>query len=47
VISIRAAFPDEYAPGVQSVIAFGRVRQGVCESLAQVKARLHLRGTPV
>lgn len=45
VISIRAAFPDEYAPGVQSVIAFGRIKQGVCESLAQVKSKLHLRGT--
>jgi len=44
VISIRAAFPDEYAPGVQSVIDFGRIKQGVCESLAQVKARLHLGG---
>lgn len=45
VISVRAAFPDEYAPGVQSVIAFGRVKQGVCETLAQVKTRLHLRGS--
>ena len=45
VISIRAAFPDEYAPGVQSVIAFGRVKQGVCETLAQVKSRLHLHGS--
>jgi len=45
VISIRAAFPDEYAPGVQSVIAFGRVKQGVCESLAQVKSKLHMHGT--
>ncbi|HEX3431445.1 MAG TPA: lytic transglycosylase domain-containing protein [Rhizomicrobium sp.] len=45
VISIRAAFPDEYAPGVQSVVAFGRVKQGVCETLAQVKAKLHLRRT--
>jgi hypothetical protein len=47
VISIRAVLPDEYAQGVQSVISFGRVRQGVCESLAQVKAKLHLRGTTV
>ena len=47
VISVRASFPDEYAPGVQSVIGFGRVRQGVCETPAQVKARLHLRGSPV
>jgi hypothetical protein len=43
VISIRAALPDEYAPGVQSVIAFGRVKQGVCETLTQVKTKLHLR----
>jgi len=47
VISVRAAFPDEYAPGVQSVIAFGRIRQGVCETLTQVKARLHLSTSPV
>ena len=47
VISIRAALPEEYAPGVQTVIAFGRVKQGVCENLAQVKGRLHLRGTSV
>lgn len=45
VISIRAVFPDEYAPGVQSVIAIGRIKQGVCESLAQVKSKLHLHGT--
>lgn len=45
VISIRAALPDEYAPSVQSVVAFGRVKQGVCESLAQVKTRLHLPGS--
>ena len=45
VISIRAAFPDEYAPGVQSVIAFGRVKQGVCESLAQIRSKLHLHGS--
>jgi hypothetical protein len=44
VISVRATLPDEYAPGVQSVIAFGRIKQGVCESLAQVKSRLRIRG---
>lgn len=44
VISVRAALPGEYAPGVRSVITFGRVRQGVCESLAEVKTKLHLRG---
>jgi soluble lytic murein transglycosylase-like protein len=47
VISIRTSFPDEYAPGVKSVIGFGRVRQGVCESLADVKAKLHLQGNSV
>lgn len=47
VISVRAVLPDEYAPGVKSVIAFGRVKQGVCEGLAEVKARLHLRAAPV
>jgi membrane-bound lytic murein transglycosylase B len=47
VISIRASFPDEYAPGVKSVIGFGRVRQGVCESLADVKAKLRLHGNSV
>ncbi|MEI9995380.1 MAG: transglycosylase SLT domain-containing protein [Rhizomicrobium sp.] len=31
VVSIRAALPGEYAPGVQSVIAVGRLRQGVRE----------------
>lgn len=45
VVSVRAAFPDEYAPGVRSVIGFGRVKQGVCESLAQVQGKLHLRGS--
>lgn len=45
VMSIRAAFPDEYAPGVQSVIAFGHVKQGVCESLGQVRSKLHLHGS--
>src|SRR5205823_597431 len=43
VVSIRAALPDEYAPGVRSVIAFGRVKQGVCESFSLAKTKLHLR----
>jgi len=47
IISVRAALPDEYAPGVKSVIGFGRVRQGVCENLAQVKAKLRLGSAPV
>ena len=44
VVSVRAALPGEYAPGVQSVIAFGRMRQGVRENLATVRAKLHMRG---
>ena len=47
VVSVRAALPDEYAPGVQTVIGFGRVRQGVCETLTQVRSRLRLHGTTV
>jgi hypothetical protein len=47
IVSVRAALPDEYAPGVKSVIGFGRVRQGVCETLVDVKAKLHLRTAPV
>src|SRR5690348_339903 len=31
VVSLRAAFPGEYAGCVQSVITVGRVSQGVCE----------------
>jgi len=44
VVSVRAALPGEYAPGVQSVIAIGRMRQGVRENLATVRAKLHIRG---
>jgi hypothetical protein len=47
VLSIRAALPGEYAPGVQAVITFGRVHQAVCESLATVKTKLRLRGASV
>jgi len=36
--TVRAALPDEYAPGVQSVIAVGRLRQGVRESVVQARA---------
>jgi len=43
VISVRAALPGEYAPGVQSVITFGRMHQGVRENLVAVKARLRGR----
>lgn len=40
VISVRAALPGEYAPGVQTVITFGRMRQGVRENPIAVKAKL-------
>ena len=36
--TVRAALPGEYAPGVRSVITIGRVRQGVREGVAQVRA---------
>ncbi|HXL99042.1 MAG TPA: lytic transglycosylase domain-containing protein [Rhizomicrobium sp.] len=44
VASVRAAFPGEYAAGVQSVITVGRVRQGVCESVAKAKATIKAHG---
>ena len=40
VDSVRAALPDEYAPGVQTVIAMGNMRQGVLEDTATVAALL-------
>jgi soluble lytic murein transglycosylase-like protein len=47
VVSVRAAFPGEYAPGVRSVIAVGRIRQGVCESVTAVKAVIRAHGGAV
>jgi soluble lytic murein transglycosylase-like protein len=44
VMSVRAALPGEYAPGVQTVIAVQRMRQGVRESLAQVRAVIRSHG---
>jgi soluble lytic murein transglycosylase-like protein len=35
--TVRAAMPGEYAPGVQSVVTVGRVKQGVRESVDQVR----------
>ena len=41
VTSVRAALPDEYTPGVQSVISTGpHLHQGVLESLDKVEAQL-------
>jgi len=36
--TVRAALPGEYASGTQSVITVGRAKQGVRESVAQVRA---------
>jgi hypothetical protein len=44
VVSVRAAFPGEYAPGVQSVITVGRLHQGVRESVARAKAIIRSHG---
>ncbi|MBI3675419.1 MAG: lytic transglycosylase domain-containing protein [Proteobacteria bacterium] len=47
VVSVRAAFAGEYAPGVQTVITIGRKRQGVVEPLARAKAILRAHGAAV
>jgi hypothetical protein len=47
VIKIRAALPDEYAPGVQTVIAIGTMNQGVREDIATVTSLLKHRPTNV
>jgi hypothetical protein len=44
VVSVRAAFAGEYAPGVQAVITVGRLHQGVRESVAQAKAIVRAHG---
>lgn len=44
VMSVRAALPGEYAPGVQSVIAIQKMRQGVRESLAAARAIIRAHG---
>ena len=43
VRAVRAAFPGEYAPGVQSVITAGRMSQGVRESLTTGPAATMIR----
>jgi soluble lytic murein transglycosylase-like protein len=44
VTKVRAALPDEYAPGVLSVITVGKVRQGVREDPVKVTAAIRARG---
>jgi hypothetical protein len=47
VMAVRAVLPGEYDASVHAVITFGRVHQAVCESLSEVKSKLHLRGASV
>ena len=47
VMSVRAALPGEYAPGVLTVISVGKTRQGVRETLAQAKTIIRLHGGAV
>ena len=47
VVSVRAALPDEYAPGVLTVITVGNVRQGVRESVAKAKSIIRFHGGAV
>lgn len=42
IVSVRAALPGEYAPGVQTVVMSGRMHQGVRESVARVRKILHI-----
>ncbi|SRR6266446_6803035 len=44
VDSIRASLPNEYAPGVQTVVAMGNKRQGVREDLATVASVIRSHG---
>jgi soluble lytic murein transglycosylase-like protein len=44
VTSIRAVSEGEYAPGVQSVVTAGKLRQGVREDAATVTAAVRIRG---
>ncbi len=44
VTAVRAALPEEYAPGVLTVVKVGKVRQGVREDVASVRAAVRLRG---
>jgi hypothetical protein len=44
VDSIRAPLPNEYAPGVQTVVAMGKQSQGVKEDMATVASELKKHG---
>jgi soluble lytic murein transglycosylase-like protein len=47
VDSIRASFPGEYTPGVQTVLSMGNRRQGVTEDLATAASVLRDHGGKV
>jgi hypothetical protein len=44
IVSVRAALPGEYAPGVLTVVSAGRMHQGIRETLARARSILHMRG---
>jgi membrane-bound lytic murein transglycosylase B len=44
VVRVRAALPDEYAPGVLSVVTVGRLSQGVREAPAKAIAIIRAHG---
>jgi hypothetical protein len=44
VTSIRAVSAGEYAPGVQTVVTAGKLKQGVREDAAAVTAAIRIRG---
>jgi soluble lytic murein transglycosylase-like protein len=44
VTAVRAPLPDEYPPGVNAVIAMGRLSQGVRETLGQTTRLLRAHG---
>jgi membrane-bound lytic murein transglycosylase B len=47
VVRVRAALPDEYAPGVLTVVTIGRLRQGVRETPAKAIAIIRAHGGAV
>ena len=44
VVSVRAALPGEYAPGVLSVVTVGKIHQGVRENVVSAKTILRAHG---
>ena len=47
VSSLRAVFPGEYPDSVQTVLAMGRLTQGVQEPVAIVTSAIRVRGGKV